>query len=246
MKSILRYKPNGIPILSQNEIDIYTENIVKELMPELYSRQIDAVNLKTIFSSMKGWHYAGRYLSEDGSLLGLASFRSGEILITDEKRNSSGLLHIEKHTILVDRALYHPRLEHTFRFTFAHEAGHAMLHERFCSDPDNMKKYSEQEKEWIIRDTKEEFKNGNRLNTDRDWVEWQANAFASSILMPKELVMRVADLVGRNEDLETLNQLMVTISDIFKVSLTAAFYRMKGLGLIGEKFGFVNGIINTF
>ena len=236
--SDLRYRPDGIPILSYERMDELTEKLVKAIMPENFTEQVDATDLKRLFAALDGWHYGGRYLSQSGGLLGLAAFYDGEVLVYDENRKKTSALSVKKHTILVDRGLYQKRLERVFRFTFAHETGHALLHEKFCSNLENMKKYADQEKDWIIKDTKDELSktDGNRLQTERDWLEWQANAFASAVLMPKSLVMKVAEMV-RDERMDSfwhLNELKDTLCDVFKVSGTAAFYRMKRLGLAGE------------
>ncbi len=243
----IQYKENGIPVLSQRRINVIAEGIVKDLMPQNFEKQPDATDLKKLFSVLGGWHYAGKYLSKSGNLLGLASFQGGELVLTDASRSSAERFHMPPNMILVERALYDPAFEHVFRFTLAHEIGHAFLHRRFCTTPGNMKKYAEQGSADAIQDTKERFqqKNTDRLQTERDWLEWQANAFASAVLMPVSLVKDVGRKVlpSSGADLMSLNELLVTVSDIFRVSLTASWHRLKELGYIPEKLRFLHGVI---
>lgn len=243
----IQYKENGIPVLSQRMINAIAERIVKELMPRNFERHPDATDLKKLFSFLEGWHYAGKYLSKSGNLLGLASFQGGELIITDMTREFSERLIIPPDTILVERALYAPEFEHVFRFTFAHEMGHALFHRRFCAIAGNMKAYAEQGSIDAIQDTEERFrrKNTDRLQSERDWLEWQANAFASAVLMPWSLIKEVSTKVlpSSGADLVSLNELLVTVSDVFKVSLTASWYRLKELGYIPDGLQFIHGVI---
>ena len=218
---------------------------MRELMPQLFSGHIDATDLRLLLKSLEGWHYRGAYLSQSGFLLGMAVFQDGTATVTDPSRRTTQSLDIRRHTILVDKGLYHKDQEHVFRFTFAHECGHALLHERFCQDPENMKAYAEQGKEKILKDSAQDFapKEKERLKTDRDWLEWQANAFASCVLMPRTLVLQTSRIIRQQCDteLEYLNELKATIGDVFKVSSSASFYRMKSLKLLPADARLVQG-----
>ena len=83
----------------------------------------------------------------------------------------------------------------------------------------------------------------HRLITTHDWIEWQANAFAASLLMPQELVMAITiraghllELwpVGTQPDLlklshKQLDALYTYVASRFGVSKMAAGYRLKTL-----------------
>ena len=249
----MAYRENGIPILGRKQIDVMAEDIVRNLMPQNFEAVPDATNLQSLWKAMGGWHYAGKYLSRDGSLLGLASFQGGTLLTLDESRTQAEPFQIKPNTILVDKGLYDPHFEHMFRFTFAHEAGHALLHRRFCEDPENMKAYAGQGNIRAIQDTRERFAQSDkyRLQTERDWLEWQANAFASAVLMPVSLVDKIAEKLGVSKGKiypparkmyfdPYLTELTDTVSDVFKVSSTAAFFRTKELGYIPQNAKLVN------
>lgn len=243
------YKHNGIPILSYYQIDAWGEKIVHDLFPQNYADHPDATNLKRIFSELKNWHFAGRYLSRSGTLLGLATFGGGQLEITDAARYSVKTASIPPRTILVDRSLFHEKYEHTFRFVLAHEIGHALMHERFCRIPENMEKYDAQGQAAIQDDEAKlyVFEKKQHLMTERDWIEWQANAFASALLMPKTAVSSLAEIARQDSDspMEFANQLNTLIADVLRVSITAAFYRIKRLGYISEESVLQkNGIIS--
>lgn len=229
-------KQNGVPVLSYAAIDMLAERIARRVQPELYTRQIDRTDLRKLLSVIPDWHYAGRYLSENGTLLGCAVFHSGRTTVYDRTRQRGEPFAVPDRTILVDRALYEKPLERVFRFTLSHEIGHALLHGAFCSDPKNMAQYAEDERQHFFGDGRERLSllDSRRLKTPRDWVEWQANAFASAVLMPKSLVYQTASLVREEgqSPLAFANELAQTLEDVFRVSRKAAFYRMKELEIL--------------
>ncbi|MDO4616226.1 MAG: ImmA/IrrE family metallo-endopeptidase [Lachnospiraceae bacterium] len=240
--------PEGVPVLSSEQINRITDQLVRELQPELYYSQIDAVSLSLVMKHLSGWHFAGRYLSKSGSLLGLACFQGGTMPITDETRTATDTLAVPPRSILVDRRLFQKEYERMFRFTLAHEIGHALLHEHFASSSANMQAYQEQGNQRRLEDTAERFgiREKKELNTAYDWIEWQANAFASSLLMPKTLIRQTRNLVfsERIPYMEFLNELCITVTDVFKVSHTAAFYRLKELDIAPEDSHILpNGVI---
>lgn len=92
---------------------------------------------------------------------------------------------------------------HRQAFTLAHELGHIILH----ADKD-----------------KEIFYRYQTLNLEKEdgIEETEANWFAASLLMPKNLILKFWSLT------KDVNKL----ADIFGVSNSAMFYRLKHLGLL--------------
>lgn len=68
-------------------------------------------------------------------------------------------------------------------------------------------------------------KKGN-LVTDNDWLEWQANQFSSSLLMPKSAVLLLYRSIGDKK------LLLQEMPKIFNVSNEAARNRLKNLKII--------------
>ena len=70
--------------------------------------------------------------------------------------------------------------------------------------------------------------------SDSDWLEWQADTFASCFLLPRPAVQKAAENWklsggGWGESLGT------TIARIFNVSHQAAIYRLQELGIPDEQ-----------
>lgn len=243
-----KLNPEGVPLLSAAQIDTIADQLVREVQPELFFSQLDAVSLSLVMKKLQGWHFAGRYLSRSGGLLGLASFQGGTMTVYDEERIEGSPLQLPPHTILIDRALFQKENERIFRFTLGHEIGHALLHERFASSEANMKAYKKQGNQRLLEDTADRFgiREKRELQTSYDWVEWQANAFSSALLMPKTLVRKTRNLVfsERVPYMEFLNELCITMMDVFKVSQAAAFYRLKEMEIAPEDCRILpNGVI---
>lgn len=145
-------------------------------------------------------------------------------------------------SILVDSSL-HPDTGR-FNFTFAHEFGHFVLHRKLRLKGD----YDPNE----ITDTQRDLVTGKKnLSTPRNWIEWQANRFASCILMPR--------LTVRNMVIEKQTELGITcnvgsvyledksyslrdfwvmldhLATVYQVSRSTAEYRLADLGILIDK-----------
>lgn len=241
-------KPDGVPVLSARQIDTIAEQMVRKIQPELFTTQIDATNLSLAMKQLQGWHFAGRYLSKSGSLLGISCFQGGTMMITDETRTGEEALELPPHSILLDRSLFQKKNEKLFRFVLGHEMGHVLFHEEFASKKENMNAYKEQAKQRLLEDSAARLgiRERRRLQNAHDWVEWQANAFSSALLMPRSLVFETRNLVFEDKlpYMECLNELCITMMDVFKVSQSAAFYRLKELEIAPEKCRILpNGVI---
>jgi Zn-dependent peptidase ImmA (M78 family) len=100
------------------------------------------------------------------------------------------------------------------RFTIAHELGHYELH---------------RDKSDLFVDKQFLFRGKNSRNTPANQVlEQEANAFASAILMPTELVKREVDNIAMDLGSEEAIQ---ELARIFAVSTTAMSLRISSLGL---------------
>ena len=65
--------------------------------------------------------------------------------------------------------------------------------------------------------------------TDRDWMEWQANALSSAVLMPVSMVRMVAENFKRPglHQIFCHYALAEEVASVFNVSFEAAGYRLK-------------------
>lgn len=146
-----------------------------------------------------------------------------------------------KKMILVDASL--EQYEEKFNFTLAHELGHLALHR-------NLSINYEIEDESELTETISEigFENRN-LKSEIEWVEWQANAYASSLLMPSLIFQSALIQTQKNMgigrwgklfvDNQPINQadfieVISRLGNYFKVSKTAVEYRLRKLNLIDD------------
>jgi Zn-dependent peptidase ImmA (M78 family) len=154
-----------------------------------------------------------------------------------------GAFNPRKRIVLIDSSLKED--EHKFNFTLAHEMGHLALHRNVTI------KYGDINEKEEISETIDEFIFGNKkLRTEVEWLEWQANSYASFLLMPKEVfhatvIMKQRELgisrVGKiYVDEQACNKvdffnLITLLSAFFKVSRSAVEYRLSKLNLIDDQ-----------
>lgn len=142
---------------------------------------------------------------EDKNIIQTIGKMGGTIEVKDfwDKKEKSGSLevsNIKKFKIFVPR---HTSLERD-RFTIAHELGHYVIHYLFASDGVRAGRFV-----------------ADRYGSGR--VEWEANWFAASFLMPeKEFKKSFSKYMGNT----------YRVSEVFRVSEQAARIRAKSLGLI--------------
>ena len=72
--------------------------------------------------------------------------------------------------------------------------------------------------------------------TDKQWKEWQADAFSSSLLMPETMVKSVAgDYDAKSSSQIAEEFLIADVARTFDVTISAAKVRLTTLGIIWEE-----------
>jgi Zn-dependent peptidase ImmA (M78 family) len=181
-----------------------------------------------------------RFLSEKYSITFIFDNTLG---FSEDGARVLGACNIRKRVLLVDSSLKND--EHKFNYTLAHELGHLALHRNLKIQLDSTNNPNEP------KDTvKESGYETSNLNTEADWVEWQANQYASCLLMPKT-IMKAALILKQRElgisrtgkifvDNQSCNQvdyfeIISRLSVFFKVSRTAVEYRLNKLNLVDDR-----------
>ncbi|MBO4332927.1 MAG: ImmA/IrrE family metallo-endopeptidase [Paludibacteraceae bacterium] len=127
--------------------------------------------------------------------------------------------------------------EPRIRFTIAHELGHYYLHANFLRDTVS-----------IIGETENSITDTMKNSDDIKYLEYQANWFAKSLLMPRFVFIRECDglfqrySINRGRlyvDYQEVNQcnyrnITSCLADKFNVSVSAIRVRMLELGLLQE------------
>lgn len=156
---------NGIPRISRLDIEKHAESFIKYFDPEcLLTPRVTP--LATICSRLYKDHNVKFVFGTD---LG----------VTKEGYKYRGCFDICATTIYIDKSM--PEGGARFNFTLAHEIGHFVLHRKI--DTSILKNKN------TIKDTSRDLIL-DHMDSDnpRTWLEWQANKFASSILLPRSTV----------------------------------------------------------
>lgn len=237
----IKRKKTGVPVLSRKEIDIIGERLVAEFCPDavITPQEID---IDLFVQDYLGADMDYQYLSHCGVYLGMTVFNdTDKVPVFDPVKNRAEYIHAKANTIIIDNTLLEKNQEHRYRFTTGHEAAHSYLHsEYFGYDSNQLTLFG------LLGDAipapmlqcRIDNKKAGIINSktwgDNEWMEWQANALSSAILMPKSMVLKVAkEIAGtvNNKRLIAWNQ-VDKVSQIFNVSWEAASYRLKELGVI--------------
>ncbi len=123
-----------------------------------------------------------------------------KVPVYDPQNNCADYISAKAHTVIIDKMLLEENQEHRYRFTMGHEAGHEFLHkEYFAYDPDQITLFDLMGEN---SGTNGSVPCGHKKKMDcrtskagqtRDWMEWQANALSSAVLMPVSMVRMVAE-----------------------------------------------------
>ena len=171
------------------------------------------------------------HLSSDGNFCGLTAYEDLEF--TYEVDGVEQTLPIKKDQVILDSEFIKPErireLCSKRRFTLAHECAHQILFRLESADTNVAcrKKYAAR----ICYSRRD-------LKSPTDWTEWQANALASAIMMPRDdIALAMYRFCIKNKlknyggyynqkDLCTIRM----FSDYFGVSHTSVKIRLKQLG----------------
>lgn len=143
----------------------------------------------------------------------IAKLRGVKVIPYPLGEDVSGLLSIEDGQGTIGYNQTEPKIRR--RFTIAHELGHYELHK------DKSDLFVD--KQFIYRSEK------SKSTAINQKMEQEANAFASFILMPTELVRKEVDKIQLDLGSE---EAIKELAKIFEVSTTAMSIRMASLGFL--------------
>jgi len=230
-----RTTKKNVPILSKNEIDLHGERFILDFCPEALKKpmEIDAEEFIEFYLRLKMDY---QFLSNDGRFLGMMIFNdTNKVIIYDPEKNKAEYIHTDARTVIIDNTLLAENQEHRRRFTIMHEGGHDVYHSTYYYyDPNQLSIFDLDDCSAMVQcrsNLNETLSRTNPKNwTDEERMEWQANAFASAILMPKQSVsILAADY--KNSITEPVPLILET-SKVFNVSKEAAMYRLQQLKFI--------------
>lgn len=202
-------------------------------IPCLRGQNIQRVDPGLLAKDLCGLNVDHCHLSRSGAVLGLTSISQVGAWIMDDDGNRH-LYPLDGRTILIESDL-RTREEQRgrYHFTVAHEVAHQIL--------DRM--YPERTKDLAAR-IHYSMAISHPAYPISDWTEWQANALASSMLMPAELVMSALVRFDLADGIRMLNRVFspreyerfCQVADTLEVSKQALALRLKRLGLLRENY----------
>lgn len=236
--------------MSRKEIDVIGENLVGDFMPDALESPQE-IDIDSFAQNYLGMDQDFQYLSHCGVYLGMTVFNdTDKILVYDPQRECADYISAKAHTVIIDKTLLAENQEHWYRFTMGHEVSHEFQHkEYFAYDPDQITIFDYIGKAPIPMvqcriDTKKTDAKNSEIWTEKDWMEWQANALSSAILMPVSMVRRVAESVKTTKAVVRNYITAARDSNVFNVSFEAASYRLKQLDYISQDVQMSSDVLN--
>lgn len=211
----LRYDATGVPILSFQEIETIATEVLNKHCKHVLSRPSLTPVLDLIHSGLKRTG-----LTFDAVELG---FKNGNKIL-GRISFTKKLLSLDKSVISGDRTIQLP-------FTAAHEIGHWILHRwnyqnwQFRSGKSRDEDLDDDEKTLSRTDKR----------TPQEWLEWQANVFAASLIMPRETFSRALHQIQQNlgitqsADQAWIQDATTALAEIYQVSRKSIQVRIETL-----------------
>jgi Zn-dependent peptidase ImmA (M78 family) len=225
----LTYDANGIPVLRPSQIEAVAMGLLEFHCP-LVLRQPSSTPVLGIIDKLRSRTNLKYEMRDLGSYKGL------KVL---------GCIDLRTNTLSLDTILTGER-RMSLLFTAAHEIGHWVLH-RY-----NYKnwKLNEGEKTGALIDDEKTLRRLSQ-KTPREWLEYQANVFASCLVMPRTMFTRALSeqqaqmgivpakrgdvfLTKENYSQRDYFDLQTRLAEIFDVSVTSVRVRVETLKLLRE------------
>lgn len=231
----------GMPIVSGEELDILGERLVIDFSSEMVFTPGE-IDIDRFLTGYLGMRQDFCYLSHCGVFLGMTVFRDTNCVpVYVPERNQADYISAKAGTVILDSSLLEADQEHRYRFTMGHEGSHKILHTAyFLNDIGRGNPYSKEIDDFVrCRADQYQFNRSAALRwTDAKRVEWQANRLSSAILMPKSAVRILMASMPNRGEADWPQNVCNRVSEVFNVSLEAAFYRLKDLGFLDKDIDF--------
>jgi Zn-dependent peptidase ImmA (M78 family) len=232
-----RVNKSGIPILSKQEIDVIGERLVQDFCPVAMQTPAE-IDIDSFVLNYLGMTQDFQYLSHNGVYLGMTVFNDTDsVVVFNPESFSAEYISAKARTVIIDTDLLAENQERRYRFTMGHEGSHDILHsQHYAYDPNQVSLFGESVGPLIQcrRDSGRVPQKPISQWTDKDRMEWQANRLSSAILMPKKMVLQLVSGISISDMAIREATSVERVSKTFNVSLEAALYRLKDLGLASK------------
>ncbi|MEO6718887.1 MAG: ImmA/IrrE family metallo-endopeptidase [Ferruginibacter sp.] len=152
------------------------------------------------------------------------------------KKGLLGYYDIPESCIHIDSNIYKTE---RFAFILAHEVGHFILHKDIKINQQSYDKFEDSEYDFIS--------DKHLLNNHKNWIEWQANEFAASFILPKSSfytrlvqtqrqlgISRVGFIYLDDQPInrQDFYKIISTLSQFFGTTMTSVIFKLENLNLI--------------
>jgi hypothetical protein len=227
---------NRVPILSKDDIDAIGERFAADFCPDALRTPME-IDVDRFVTRYLGMQQDYQYLSHCSMYLGMTVFNDTDrVTVYNPVLNQAEYISARAGTVIIDNALLDEKQEHRYRYTMGHEAGHGVLHACYFGYNPVKTSLFGANCEPLVKCRVDGASVSHKPYgtwTDSDRMEWQANKFASALLMPVSMVKRVAKTAELRSS--SVNAALERTAAVFNVSYEAAHYRLQELGLIKKR-----------
>ena len=220
--------------LSRNNIEQIAEHTIARYKTAFVPEHHLCYNIDpTELANLLGFRIVYVNITKDGSILGQTSCGCVWTPIVGPN-GEDFLFYLDGKTILVEeRLLQDPKSTGRKNFTIAHELAHQIINQEY----QNM--YGTQNR--IFCDFRRSTKPHKEIT---DWREWQADALAAALLLPRDALQDAMFMFGLGDKMKVLSKkysenkynCFCDMAAFFQVSKTALAYRMEQLGLLERNY----------
>ena len=182
--------------LSREDLDNFAERILCNFVKAEYPKGHICYNVDpTRLAQFYGFNILYVTITRDGSVLGQTSI--GEMWTPIIDPNGTDILFfLDGKTILIDERLNKdPECYGRRNFTIAHELAHQFINRTYPEVYDGQSR--------VISDYRRSTKPHKEIT---DWREWQADAMAAALLLPKEAIEEAMFFFGLGDKLKVLSK----------------------------------------
>lgn len=230
------FKIRGLKKLSHSNIEKIANQIHDEINPNIL-KHYSKFTIEEIINSIEK-----NYLIE---------FDLNANLSEESLNKTLGSFDVVNNKISIDKSVFGTK---RFSFVLAHEIGHLILHRDLKVNKEVYNEFEDSEYDFMT--------DKYLLVNDKNWVEWQANKFASSLLMPEinikfQLVFYQIQLGiskyghiyvdDQKINRDDFSKILTYLSDFFNTSITTIKFRLEELNLVTYKTKdkeFAEGLVN--
>lgn len=240
MQIPLAQKCNGMYLFSSKDFDSVAELVLREYAPYMLEKA-QPLDIEALADEAYSLTIIDRYLSAHGTVLGMINFHDYKIRVMSLEKQVQEEI-IMSGTIVIDARLMPEEYHHRRRFTVSHEVAHWIIHRQMYYQGDERYCLRTTDSYIMCREADSSRQKPRGYWSEKDWKEWQADKFASAMLMPASVFYPTAQAVmkghhagsyildgcGSREAADVITEL----TEIFDVSRTAVRIRLKQAGYL--------------